>query len=194
MIKFNCNSCDGIYNSLDVRFSKTCDNSCNFCIEKNGLKSLGETNVQKMIHNTINSKIQDVLILGGEPLLQPKKVLQYIKGIRGHVGKIYLTTSLPIQILNYPNEFDQIMKLLDGINISIHHYNSDKNNEVLKSKKPYNRIKTLKFLLKTNNDFKKKHRICCNLCVGSIDSKEEILIFLTEMKNIGVTNIKLNEL
>lgn len=40
MFKF-CNSCDGAYDSLDVRFTKACDNDCAFCIERNGINSLG---------------------------------------------------------------------------------------------------------------------------------------------------------
>lgn len=72
------NSCDGYYSSLDVRFTKVCDNHCDFCIEKDGLKSLGRTNVDNLIQSTIDSSIKDILILGGEPFLQPKKLLRYI--------------------------------------------------------------------------------------------------------------------
>lgn len=71
MFKF-CNSCDGAYDSLDVRFTKACDNDCAFCIERNGINSLGLTNVEKMIDSTIKSGINSVLILGGEPF--PKKI------------------------------------------------------------------------------------------------------------------------
>lgn len=34
------NSCDGAFSSLDVRFTKRCDNNCEFCIEKLGIDSL----------------------------------------------------------------------------------------------------------------------------------------------------------
>ena len=94
-MKFKINACDGIYsNCLDVRFTKSCDNNCSFCIEKNGIDNLGETNVNQMIVNTIKSNKKTVLILGGEPFLNLNKLLQYIKGIRSYVQNIYITTSL----------------------------------------------------------------------------------------------------
>ena len=95
MINLKVNSCDGIYDSLDVRLTKACDNRCEFCIEREGLESLGNTKVDKLITSTIKSGKKDILILGGEPLLNPKIALEYIQGIREYVETIYLTTSLP---------------------------------------------------------------------------------------------------
>ena len=46
------NSCDGYYkDSLDVRFTKMCDNNCPFCIEKGGITGKS-TNVPAMIEAT----------------------------------------------------------------------------------------------------------------------------------------------
>jgi pyruvate-formate lyase-activating enzyme len=194
-MKLKVNSCDGVYDSLDVRFNKACDNNCDFCIERNGIDSLGKTDVMKLILSTLNSKKKDILILGGEPLLQPDLVLEYLKEIRQYVDTIYLTTSLP-KIISYGEgleTFKEIIKLLDGINISVHHYKDEINNNVLKSSNPYNRINFLKNLLK-DEEFQKKARICCNLVKGFIDSKDEIDNFVYTMRNIGVKHIKLNEL
>lgn len=50
------NSCDGIYkDSLDVRFTRICDNRCPFCIERNGIEGK-ETNVGRLIQSTIESE------------------------------------------------------------------------------------------------------------------------------------------
>jgi 2-iminoacetate synthase ThiH len=54
------NSCDGYYTSMDVRFTKACDNSCQFCIEKQGLDNLGKPNVKKMI-DSVKNMIQKFL-------------------------------------------------------------------------------------------------------------------------------------
>ena len=89
------NSCDGRYTSVDVRFTKKCDNNCSFCIEKTGVDSFGNTNVEKLIKSTIDTGIKDVLVLGGEPFLFPEKLHRYILGIREYVKTIYVTTSLP---------------------------------------------------------------------------------------------------
>lgn len=96
MFKKKINSCDGIYNgSLDVRFTKACDNRCAFCIKRQGIDSLGKTDVSQLIKKTIVSDKKNTLILGGEPLLNIEDVLEYVKGIRNYVDNIYLTTSLP---------------------------------------------------------------------------------------------------
>lgn len=85
-----CNSCDGIYSSLDVRFTKKCDNNCGFCIEKNGIGSLKNASVETLVRSTIDSGIKDVLILGGEPFLDIKKLHDYVMGIRPFVYSIYI--------------------------------------------------------------------------------------------------------
>lgn len=124
MFKKKINSCDGIYNdSLDVRFTKMCDNNCAFCIERGGIDSLGKTNVKKLIKETIMSGKKNILILGGEPLLNIKDVLEYVVGIRDYVDHIYLTTSLPESISQNYNCFLQIVDYLDGLNVSLQHYN-----------------------------------------------------------------------
>lgn len=195
MIKFKINSCDGIYDSLDVRFTKACDNRCEFCIEKDGLPSLGDTKVAELIKATIGSGKSDILILGGEPLLNPENVLEYIEGVRKYVTSIYLTTSLP-KITSYGKGLDylkNIIGLLDGINISVHHYEDRINNDVLKSTNPYDRIHFLETLLR-DTSIADKVRVCCNLVSGYIDTQESINEFLIHMHNIGVKNVKLNEL
>lgn len=195
MINLKVNSCDGIYDSLDVRLTKACDNRCEFCIEREGLESLGNTKVDKLIASTIKSGKKDILILGGEPLLNPQIALEYIKGIREYVETIYLTTSLPKSLTTKEGNkiFREIIKLLDGINISVHHNLSEINNSVLKSTNPFNRIEFLSEMLKWD-EFANKTRICCNLVSGYIDSKENIDSFVKDMSKIGVKHIKLNEL
>lgn len=72
------NSCDGYYkDSLDVRFTKMCDNNCLFCIEKGGIAGKS-TNVPAMIEATKASGKSTVLILGGEPFLLLPELKEYI--------------------------------------------------------------------------------------------------------------------
>ena len=146
-MKLKINSCDGIYNnSLDVRFGRQCDNNCAFCIEKNGIDAKN-IDVEKMIESTINSGKTSVLILGGEPLLCMDKVLTYVNGIKDKVSEIYLTTSLPSSIYDRWDTFIEICKNLNGLNVSLQHYESDKNNAILNSKNPFDRIELLKKIL-----------------------------------------------
>lgn len=50
MFDFKRNCCDGIYNSIDVHFTKACDNNCGFCIDKK-YKGLGldKPNVEEIV-------------------------------------------------------------------------------------------------------------------------------------------------
>lgn len=198
-MRLRCNSCDGIYNnSLDVRLTKACDNYCGFCIERQGIEDQGD-HVDIMIRNTIGSGRRNVLILGGEPFIAVEKLYHYVKGIRPYVEKIYITTSLPKTLMNITdNKIKYILDHIDGLNVSLQHYSSDINNEVLHASSNHNRIELLsnlinKYALRIENDAL-QIRVSINLCKGYIDSDYELRAFLGVMKMIGVEHVKINEL
>ena len=193
MIKLHSNSCDGCYSdSLDIRFTKSCDNHCPFCIERQGIEGK-PINVENMIDSTIKSGKKNILILGGEPLLEMENVFKYILGIRGYVDKIYLTTSLPYTILEKWNVFEKIVLFLDGLNVSLQHYSSNRNNNVLNASSNHDRIALLQKMCE-NDMIARKTRVSINLVKGYIDSKLEIDRFLSMMELIGVRHVKINEL
>lgn len=194
MFKKKINSCDGIYNdSLDVRFTKMCDNNCAFCIERGGIDSFGKTNVKKLIKETIISGKKNILILGGEPLLNIEDTLEYVVGIRDYVDYIYLTTSLPESISQNYNCFLQIMDYLDGLNISLQHYNPDINNDILKAGNRFNRIALLGKILK-EDVHANKVRVSINLCKNYIDNKDELMTCIKILEGMNCKHIKINEL
>lgn len=190
-MKLFCNACDGIYDSLDVRFCKACDNSCNFCIEKNGLPDLGMADIEVLIKDTIDSGIKSVLILGGEPLLYPERVLLYLRGIRPFMDTIYLTTSLPNTINSHWRETIAILTLLDGLNVSVQHYNWEENNKVFNASSNHNRLEILQ---KLNDIVSTKIRTSINLVKGQIDTKLELINALATLRDYGCKHIKINEL
>ena len=185
------NSCDGIYkDSLDVRFTKVCDNHCDFCIERNGL-SAKKQDIDKMILSTIQSGKKEILILGGEPLINLENIFKYINGIRDHVNKIYITTSLPHSIIDNYELFSQIADKIDGLNVSLQHYDWKINNKVLHASNNFNRIELLERLCK---DYSSIIRVSINLVQCYIDTKYQLDKFLSTMENIGVKHVKINEL
>jgi molybdenum cofactor biosynthesis enzyme MoaA len=186
-----CNSCDGIYSSLDVRFTKACDNNCEFCIEKTGIDTLGKTSVNKMISATIKSGIKNILILGGEPFLDASKLLEYIMGIEKYADEIYITTSLPNTFIHHRSICEQIVKRVTGLNVSIQSEDYRKNNQILNATKKHDRIKILERLNKKYGD---KIRTSINLSKGGIDTKEKIIKALDKLSEIGCEKIKINEL
>lgn len=194
MIKMNANPCDGIYSHcLDVRFTWACDNDCSFCIEKQGIDSLGSTNAPRMIESTLKSGVSTVLILGGEPFLDPVMLLNYVLGIRKHIKKIYITTSMPATIDPTNPVVQKILNTVDGLNVSLHHYDYQINNHVLKATSKHDRVSQLAELLK-NPIWQSKIRVSVNLTAGYIDNRHELLKFLGEMEQIGCQHVKVVEL
>lgn len=191
MFRSRCNSCDGIYDSLDVRFTKACDNACSFCIEREGLCSLGKTNVPAMIEATKSSGIRSVLILGGEPFLQPDKLLEYVRGIRLFVDTIYITTSLPAVFKYNIGACLTILDYIDGLNVSVHSVDSDINNDIFVAYSRHNRLECLRQL---NCSYSHKIRTSINLVRGGIDNEHRLIEALDYLSSIGCKHIKINEL
>lgn len=191
MFKTKINSCDGIYSdSLDVRFTKACDNMCGFCIERRGANSF-ESNLDKMIEATIASGKKEVLILGGEPFLNPFELHYYVSNIRDHVEKVFITTSLPKTLNVNSKVVKDTLDLIDGLNCSVHHYDYKKNNKLLIAKSKHDRISQLEKIVEYCGE---KVRVQMNLVVGVIDTEEELKEFINKMYDIGVRNLKINEL
>lgn len=185
------NSCDGIYrDSLDVRFTKSCDNKCAFCIERKGIDNQGQ-NVEKMIEGTKKSGKKNVLVLGGEPMLNLQTLKTYIDGIKDFVENIYITTSLPNSINQDWNTFTYIMENITCLNVSLQHYDWKINNQVLNASSNHNRIEILE---KICVNYSKKVRVSINLVQGYIDTKAKLDTFLKTMEDIGVSHVKINEL
>lgn len=188
------NSCDGIYSdSLDVRFTKACDNNCPFCIEKTGIAGC-KPNIQKMIESTLHSKKKTILILGGEPFLLIEELYVYISAIRPYVQNIYITTSLPKTIVTHYGTFEKIMALIDGLNISIQHFDDELNNKLLHASNPYKRIQGLLKNICQNKEYAGKIRVNVNLVKGFIDNRSELKACLYILEKLGVQNVKINEL
>lgn len=185
------NSCDGIYDSLDVRFTKKCDNNCPFCIEKEGIDLLGATDVNKLIASVKSSGIKSVLILGGEPFLFPKLLLEFITKIRSCVDTIYITTSLPKTFITKSELVYLIMQRVDGLNVSVQSTDDTENNLLFRASSKHSRMGILRQL---NRKYSHKIRTSINLVKGGIDSSNKLEKSLDDLSNIGCQHIKINEL
>lgn len=190
-MKILCNSCDGIYDSLDVRFTKSCDNNCSFCIEQNGLSDQGEASPEDLISSTIESGIKSVLILGGEPFINSERLYSYVKGIRTHVEEIYITTSVPKSFILKEELVYKIIELVDGLNISLQDSNWEINNRILRASSNHNRTLVLS---KLNTVYSDKIRVSVNLAKGGLDNKYKVGRVLGTLQSIGCKHVKINEL
>lgn len=188
------NSCEGKYsNSVDIRFTKKCDNRCEFCIEKKGIDALNEKpNVDKIVESTIMSGKKEVLILGGEPMLHTKEILEYITKIGEKVDNVYITTSLPKTFITDIVTVCKIMDKITCMNISLQHYDKSINNRVLRASSNHDRIGIIKMLV--DRGYTNKIRVSLNLVKGYIDSMDELIKSLSVLNDLGITNVKINEL
>lgn len=186
------NSCDAVHNSLDVRFTKACDNNCEFCIEKTGIPSFGKPNVLEMAKNAIATNIDNMLVLGGEPFLYPEDLRRFISLVRPYFKKIYITTSLPATFDTKYYICENIIESIDGLNVSIHSIDDNENNYIFKATSEHSRLTILKTL--NRYGYANKIRVSITLIRGGIDNKDKLIKTLDYLKEIGVKHVKINEL
>lgn len=185
------NSCDGIYDSLDIRFTKACDNNCPFCIEKSGIGALNHASISDLVETTKRTGIKNILILGGEPMLDLERLLSYVERIRPFVDTIFLTTSLPKSIIDNEVMFDEIMMYLNGLNVSVQSTNSFENNKLFRASSCHDRMRLLDHI---NSGWRHKVRTSINLVKGGIDTKEKLVKALRDLEQCDCAHIKINEL
>lgn len=187
-----CNSCDGIYRSCDVHFTNFCDNKCAFCIDKNSIApNCGKPNWLEM-YATMNMKKQnfdDILILGGEPMLFIDELYQFVHHIKAFTKlKVYCTTSMPITCTTNP-KFYKILEMLDGLNLSAQHHDEEIADIIRGTKSQYDRQAFYKSL-----PHKEKIRIQLNLMKNWMECADSVRNAINYYTELGFTTIKLSEL
>lgn len=193
MKMFNRNCCDGIYNSIDVHFTRLCDNKCGFCIDKK-YEGVGNTTpdvdkiVQKIID--ISGEFDDVLFLGGEPCLFLEELIDCVERLRKNTNlKLYVTTSVPKICYDKRDRFEYLISILDGINFSVQHHNPDIADEIRGTKSQYDRNKFYNSL--TDKD---KIRINLNIVKPYLYTKGQLTECLKFFDEMGFNSIKLSEI
>lgn len=194
MIKlFNKNCCDGIYNSFDVHFTSVCDNKCAHCIDTkyDGL-GIKKPNVDAIVNTIVMNQdgYDDVLFLGGEPCLYLKELLSCINQIKTRTNlKVYVTTSVPYTCISQYDLFISLLEIVDGINLSVQHYNEETADLIRKTKSKYDRQEFYSAL-----PYKEKIRINLNIVKPFLYTKEEISKCLYHYDKMGFSSIKLSEI
>ena len=193
-MKLKCNCCDGIYNSFDVHFTSLCDNNCRHCIDKcyNGL-NIQKPNINKIVNTIIKNKdgLDDVLFLGGEPCLYLNELIDCIKQLKEKTNlKLFVTTSVPKICYDKKEKFFELIELLDGLNISVQHYNEEVADDIRNvGKSKYDRQSFYSSL-----PYKEKIRINLNIVKPYLYTKEDITNCLKHYDKMGFNSIKLSEI
>jgi molybdenum cofactor biosynthesis enzyme MoaA len=115
-----------------------CNGNCWFCIDKNNYRPK-TIDVNKMIESVLSEEdYQTIDITGGEPFLDFDVLVELLKGIRPYKKKIILNTN---GSLLSEEKVEQLNGLIDELRIALHHYNEQKNSEIIKTKISFEKIK-----------------------------------------------------
>lgn len=191
MFKNNC--CDGIYNSFDIHFTSACDNKCSHCIDSKfegiGIK---KPNVDAIVRTIVSNQegYDDVLFLGGEPCLYLEEMNECIDLIQKYTDlKVFVTTAIPKTCYDNYSLFKKIIKKIDGLNLSVQHYDENISDKIRNTKSKYDRQSFYKKL-----PYKEKIRINLNIVKPFLYTKEDITKCLLHYDNMGFNSIKLSEI
>ena len=190
---FNNNCCDGIYNSFDVHFTSACDNKCKHCIDMrySGLGII-KPDVDAICKSIIDNdeNFDDVLFLGGEPCLFLDELIECVVRIKAVTNlKCYVTTSVPKTCYDNQDKFFYLIKILDGINLSVQHYKEDVADLIRNTKSKFDRQAFYRSL-----PMKEKIRINLNIVKPHLYTKEDIMACLKHYDDMGYPEIKLSEI
>jgi molybdenum cofactor biosynthesis enzyme MoaA len=167
------------YVNLYVKNTNHCQAKCSFCEYSNN-EPQKKLNFYKLIHSIdliqrSGLAINKISFTGGEPTLYAEELNALIRDIRRMNENVYIVINTNGYNLNSLD-----MDLINNIALSRHHYDDDKNREILHTPKtPHlEYLKTFKH--------KEKLHIRCNLIKGYIDTQEEVLKFLDVLSGVGV--------
>lgn len=192
-IKLKCNCCDGVYNSFDVHFTSACPFNCAHCIDKkySGL-GINRPDVPAIVKTVVENRngVDDILFLGGEPCAYLDDLIDCVSQIRRKTNlKIYVTTAVPPVCYYQKDKFFKLIGMLDGINLSVQHYDERIADKIRRAKSSFDRQEFY-----SNFPQKEKIRINLNIVKPYLHTKEDITACLKHYDKMGFSSIKLSEI
>jgi len=189
------NWCGGNYSDwLEVMLTDKCNGKCSWCVEKSGYHPEYHASTDELIsaitgYRPSRIKTSDrvnVILLGGEPTLY-KEIGILIEGIVKYAS-VYVTTNGGMITSEY---VDEKLSLITGLNISIHHYDLRKNEDITGILLNQD---TLESAIARCRYYNIGVRINCNIISGHIDSESKILDFIQWARESGADKVRFAEL
>lgn len=182
------NFCGGNYQDwVEVMLTTKCNAGCEWCVEKRAIHPQGMVSYKELAKTILEEKKKNVILLGGEPTLY-KNLKELIFELRQNDINVYLTTNAYLISKKFVKE-----NLLDltGVSFSIHHYDLEKNKEITKI------LLKEDLLLEGIEELNNRGipvRLNCNLQYKYIDTKEEVLSYISWAKKIKASSVRFAEL
>jgi organic radical activating enzyme len=182
-----CNFCGGNFQGwLEVNLIKACNAKCAWCVEKAGWHPEEKASWQAIADAALATGRKNIILLGGEPTLY--KDLQWLINRIKHQCDVWITTNGSLLSKRFINKN---MRGIDGVNISIHHYDMWKNQEITGI---WLDIECLRAAIKRLHELGATVRINCNCISKYIDSRKKIKRFIAFAKSIGADGVRFAEL
>lgn len=193
LLKYNSNICDRINNELMVMITKSCPNSCTFCIDKFNVGIKGHPDFESIKERVAEYvyKVSHITISGGEPLLYLDEILDLIKFIKKFWPDkiVTINTSIPFECYLFRDKFIEIIENVNEILLSAQHYDQEIADKIRCSKSKFNRNEFYSEL-----PHKEKFLISLNVHKPYLYNRDDILKNIDFFYKLGFNNIKLAEL
>lgn len=168
--------------------TRNCNYDCTFCIEKTEENTRDNSSLEiflkKANHLIDKSLVDEVLLLGGEPLYY-KNIVEIIDGL--HIQPIITTNGYRVLDDSFYARLD--FGKLKAMNISVPHYNWNKRKEIIR--KPCLSNEELKEVVRRA---KVPTRMNVVLMRDYIRSQDEIHKMIEFAQSVGINSIKFGEL
>lgn len=189
----NNNCCDGIYNSFDVHFTGSCDNRCAHCIDMRFAGGPeGRPDTKKVSRTLIKNHegYDDVLFLGGEPCLYLDELIEVIRHIQTCTNlKVFVTTAVPKICHDERMKFLKLIKMVDGMNLSVQHHVESVADTIRRTESQYDRQEFYASL-----PYKEKLRININIVKPFLSTAADITTCVHHYDQMGFSHIKMSEI
>ncbi len=172
---------------LEVNLLSECNGRCSWCIEKGGFHPSNHAGWEEIGQAAINANKQNIILLGGEPTLY-KNLGNLVRMLVSAGRFVWITTN---GFLLKKTLVEGVLNGIAGVNISIHHYDLEKNTEIVGLKLKAQELKDSVRAIRLAGG---KVRFNCNLIKGQIDSREKIFEYVNFAKEFGANNIRFAEL
>jgi len=172
---------------LEVNLTSQCNGRCSWCVERRGWHPRNKADWATIVQAAIDTGRQNIILLGGEPTLHPD-IGKIVEHIRKAGRNPWITTNG--SLLSSKWVLDNLVGI-EGINISIHHYDLSKNEKITGIQLQED---VLQDAISSIHILGKSVRLNCNCIRSYIDSETEVHQYIEWAKKISADNVRFAEL